>query len=460
MYMKNLTVCFLSVLLCFFTASCGNQSGNNTIQTRDLPQILQQDTLRVITMYGPISYFLYRDNQMGYEYELAKKLCAEMQVSMQLVVAPDIPTMLQWLQQGKGDLVAYRIPYTHQYKTLVTYTKQEYISNQVLVQAVSDTMRHTVLDLAGATITVPDNSIYYHRLVNLNDEIGGGIHIVACGDTITSDDLVAQVAMHKINYTITDDINARLNKTYFGNIDYNVDISFPQRSAWVVSSHSPQLLEFVNNWATSDTQKRYLSSLYHKYFQKSKYFEASGFTRIPQPGSISPFDQLFKEYAPTIQWDWRLLAAMAYKESKFNPDAMSWAGACGLMQLMPNTALSLGLDSTQVFFPEKNVAAATAYLQSLSKLFPGIANPQEKTKFVLAAYNAGPGHVFDARALATKYGKNPDVWADVREYMLKKSDPVFYADPVCRFGYCRGEEPVAYVDVIMQKYAQYKLWAK
>jgi membrane-bound lytic murein transglycosylase F len=127
---------------------------------------------------------------------------------------------------------------------------------------------------------------------------------------------------------------------------------------------------------------------------------------------------------------------------------------------MPNTALSLGLDSTQVFFPEKNVAAATAYLQSLSKLFPGIANPQEKTKFVLAAYNAGPGHVFDARALATKYGKNPDVWADVREYMLKKSDPVFYADPVCRFGYCRGEEPVAYVDVIMQKYAQYKLWAK
>lgn len=440
--------------------SCHTQTSQNVIKSRDLPQIIDSDTLRVITMYGPISYFLYRNNQMGYEFELAQKLCSSLQVNLQLLLAPDMNTMLTWLQEGKGDLIAYRIPYTHQFKSQVAYTKQEYISNQVLIQCVSDTMPQTVLDLAGTTITIPEQSIYHQRLVDLNDEIGGGINIVTVSDSVTPDDLVAQVAMHQIAYTLTDDVNARLNKTYFGNLDYSLDVSFPQRSAWVVSPNSPQLLAYVNAWAISDVSKRSLSVIYQKYFQKSKYFEAVGFERIPMPGCISPFDTLFKKYAASLGWDWRLLAAMAYKESKFNPEVVSWAGAAGLMQLMPNTALSLGLDSVQVFMPDKNVQAATQYLQSLNKLFPGIEDANEKVKFVLAAYNAGPGHVFDARALTLKYQKDPNKWDDVREYMLRKSDPEFYSDPVCKYGYCRGKEPVTYVDVIMDKYAAYRLWAR
>lgn len=458
--MKKIFIAILALLWALSFSSCSTQVDNPNQVVRDLPQIIENDTLRVITMYGPISYFLYRDNQLGFEYELAKKLCLALQVNLKLVVAPDMPTMLTWLQEGKGDLIAYRIPYTHQYKSQVAYTKQEYISNQVLIQCVSDTMCRTVLDLAGTTITVPSNSIYFQRLIDLNDEIGGGIELRGVSDSITPDDLVAQVAMHKIPYTVTDDVNARLNKTYFGNLDYHVDVSFPQRSAWVVSPASPQLLEFINQWAVSQVSKRSLSAIYQKYFQKSKYFEAEGFARIPMPGCISPFDALFKKHALALGWDWRLLAAVAYKESKFNPDAVSWAGAAGLMQLMPNTALSLGLDSVLVFMPDKNVEAATQYLQSLTKLFPGIEDTQEKVKFVLAAYNAGPGHVFDARALALKYQKDHNKWADVREYMLRKSEPEFYSDPVCKYGYCRGEEPVTYVDVIIDKYEAYKLWAR
>lgn len=397
---------------------------------------------------------------MGYEYELAKNLCTELHVTIQLLIAPDMSTMLQWLLDGKGDIIAYRIPYTHQNKAYVAYTKQEYISNQVVVQTISDTLRKNVLQLAGAHITVPQHSIYHQRLIALNDEIGGGIHISTVSDSISSDDLVAQVALHQVANTVTDDVMARLNKTYFGNIDYSLAISFPQRYAWVVAPHATHLQQAVNEWATSVSKKRSIAAIYHKYFEKSKYFESAGFTRIPIPGRISSFDYLFKSSAKQLEWDWRLLAAMAYKESKFNPDAMSWAGACGLMQLMPNTALSLGVDSSQIFMPDKNVAAATTYLQSLIKLFPGIEDPAEKVKFVLASYNAGPGHVFDARALATKYQKDPNQWEHVREYMLKKSDPIFYTDTVCRFGYCRGKEPVTYVDVIMAKYAEYRLWAK
>jgi membrane-bound lytic murein transglycosylase F len=169
---------------------------------------------------------------------------------------------------------------------------------------------------------------------------------------------------------------------------------------------------------------------------------------------------LFKQEAEKIGWDWRLLAAVAYKESKFNPEAVSWAGACGLMQLMPNTAASLNLSSEEIFLPQRNVAVAVDYLKSLEKLFPGIEDREERIKFVLASYNAGPGHIFDARALAVKYQKDMNVWDDVKEFLLKKSEPAFYSDSVCKYGYCRGKEPVTYVDIIMDKYADYKLWAK
>lgn len=452
----------LLLLFCLWLCaiSCTQKSQDAIVEMRDLPEILQDDTLRVITMYGPTTFFLYRDNEMGYEYEIVKQLCRDMGVILQLMLAPDMQTMLQWLMQGKGDVIAYRVPYTQQNKEKVLYTQREYISNQVLVQCQSDSMLKTVLDLADRTITVQQKSIYQQRLNDLNDEIGGGIQIELVADTISTDQLIAQVAYHQIAYTVSDDVSARLNKTYFGNIDYGLEISFPQRSAWVVSRHSPQLLEYINKWIVDLNKKPALSVIYYKYFEKSKFFESEGFTRIPVPGRISSFDALFKQAAKKIGWDWRLLAAIAYKESKFNPDVVSWAGACGLMQLMPNTALSVGLPQEEIFQPQKNLNAAVDYLRQLEGLFPTIADVEERTKFVLAAYNAGPGHVFDARALAVKYQKDPSDWESVKEFLLKKTDPDFYTDEVCRFGYCRGREPVTYVDVIMNKYADYKLWAR
>ena len=453
----NFCIIFVCSVLSLVSCTVSEQEWASCV--RDLPEIEQVDTLRVITMYGPTSYFLYRDNQMGYEYEIAQQLCRDMGVEMKVLVAHDVETMVRYLLEGKGDLIAYRVPYTHQYKPLLLYTQRQYISNQVLVQCHSDSLLKTVLDLSVKTITVPAHSIYEQRLHDLNDEIGGGLQINLVDDTVSTEQLIAQVAHRQLSYTISDDLSARVNKTYFGNIDYSLNISFPQRSAWVVSPSSPLLLAYIDAWVEKLNKKNSINAIYYKYFEKSKYFESEGLVRIPQPGRISSFDYLFKEYAPKLDWDWRLLAAVAYKESKFNPDVVSWAGACGLMQLMPNTALSLGITMEEIFIPEKNVQAAVSYLRSLERLFPGVSD-EERTKFVLASYNAGPGHIFDARALAAKYGQDPDIWSNVREFLLKKSDPEFYNDEVCRFGYCRGGEPVAYVDIIMEKYAAYQLWAR
>ena len=405
----------LFVLLSLLSVSCTNSGKKH--QSRDLSQILESDTLVVATLYGPISYFNYKESEMGYEYEFVKLLCKELKVGLKLHVAPNLTSLLDMLENSEVDLVAYRVPYTEENKEKIEFTKREYISNQVLVQCKSDTMVTDVLQLSGKMITVVPNSIYSKRINFLNDEIGGGIDIIYSSDTSKVDDLIADVAHHKISYTFAEKDIARLNKTYFGNIDYSLDVSFPQRAAWCVSKKSLELLNYINEWVKKTSKSSKYTAIYTKYFEKSKYFESEGFKKIPSYNRISSFDDYFKAYAKIIGWDWRLLAAVAYKESKFDPNVTSWAGACGLMQIMPKTALSLGLTEEDFYDPEKNIRAAAQYLNKMKKLFPNIVDENEKIKFILASYNAGPGHIFDARALTLKAGNNPDKWDDVREYL-------------------------------------------
>lgn len=176
-------------------------------------------------------------------------------------------------------------------------------------------------------------------------------------------------------------------------------------------------------------------------------------------GIISHYDHLFRQYAPVARWDWRLLAALCYQESTFDPKAHSWAGACGLMQIMPSTAAHLGLPLSQIYNPEQNIAAAARYIHELSGKFSDVGNASERYNFVLASYNGGFFHIRDAMALARKNGKNPYRWADVSEYVLKLSQPQYYNDPVVKNGYMRGSETVDYVARIRDRWSQYRGFA-
>lgn len=460
--MYRVTKLFLyivSLTLLVSISACGGFGNDDDVV--DLKQIKEIGKLRVITLFGPMSYFSYKDNDMGYEYEFARNLCKEIGVEMELIIAPDEETMVDMLVNGEGDLIAYRLPSTIEYKDKVSFTNREYITNQVIVQCKSDSMARDVLDLSGKVVHVKQNTIYADRLSNLNNEIGGGMEIVYAPDSVSIDDLIAQTAMHKISMTIADNDIARLNKTYFGNLNYDLDVSFPQRAAWAVSKNSPELLEYINNWSKNAKKKLYFSQIYRKYFEKSKYFEAAGLTRIPGRNQISSFDDYFRKYASIPSWDWRLLAAVAYKESKFDPQIVSWAGACGLMQLMPNTAISMGMTEDDFHVPELSIKAGAKYIKQLNNMFLSVQDPAERVKFVLASYNSGPGHIFDARALAEKYGKDPNIWyGNVETYIRLKSESTYYTDNICKFGYCRGNDIANYVDVVLSKYEEYKLWAR
>jgi membrane-bound lytic murein transglycosylase F len=181
---------------------------------------------------------------------------------------------------------------------------------------------------------------------------------------------------------------------------------------------------------------------------KSDYNSYSG-------GKISPYDDLIKKYAREIRWDWRLLASLIYQESKFNPDAESWSGAFGLMQMMPETAEQYGVSDTSS--PEDQIEAGIRYIHLIDKqLTPLINDSIERRKFVLASYNAGLAHVLDAQRLAAKYNKDPEKWEDnVDYYLLNKSNPKYYKDSVVYYGYCRGSEPYNYVIEIYDRYQDY-----
>lgn len=173
-------------------------------------------------------------------------------------------------------------------------------------------------------------------------------------------------------------------------------------------------------------------------------------------GVISHYDGFFQRYAATIRWDWRLLAAQCYQESTFDPQARSWAGACGLMQIMPSTADHLGLSRSQIFEPEQNIAAAVRYIGELEQSFGDIRERAERTKFVLAAYNGGHFHIRDAMALAEKNGRNPRLWRDVEPFVLGLSQPQYYNDPVVKNGYMRGSETADYVRKIHERWNGYR----
>lgn len=167
--------------------------------------------------------------------------------------------------------------------------------------------------------------------------------------------------------------------------------------------------------------------------------------------STVPYAAAFRQYADSIGWEWEMLAAVAFNESHYNPKAHSPRGASGLMQLMPKTYRRYGLNDSTVFVPEHNIEAGARCLANLDKQFRFISNKTERTKFVLAGYNAGSAHVLDARSLAKKYGQDPNKWENAEYYLGQLKYEEFYTDSVVKYGYFGGSTTIAYVQSVLRK---------
>jgi membrane-bound lytic murein transglycosylase F len=447
-------VIFLLFSLLF--SSCRQKEAEQIAEniSTDLSNILSSDTLKVATMYGSTSYFLFRDELMGFDYEMAQDFADYLKVNLKISIVESEMEMVRMLHERKVDIATYNFAETKELKKRFNFVLPQAESYPVLIQKIGSKSISTATGLAGKTVHVTANSNYHQRLKALNDEIGGTINIVVAADSLNKDDLIEMVAEKKIEYTIAYRNVGLLHKNYHRNLDCRMPIGFNQRNGWLVRSGSTFLLEKITEWSDMPSTIKRQLKLYDKYWEKSPYFAVKK-VKIPK-GAISPYDHLFKKYATQINWDWRLLAAVAFHESRFDSSQVSRMGASGIMQLMPRTARNFGLDSESILNPEKNIEAGVQYIKSLNLTFHKVENRDERIKFILAGYNSGPAHILDAMALAHKYGKDRNIWFNhVEYYLLKKNDPEFYNDPVVKYGSFGGKQTVMYVQNTLDTYENY-----
>ena len=459
MYRKIVSLLYIALLLSSCSGNKQQEQKEDDLVSMDLPQLKAAGEITAVTLYSSTSYFQYKMEPMGYEYDLIKDFARSEGLKLNIKVAENATRLIEMLEAGEADVVAYPILVNNKLKENYLYCGREEQTSQVLVQRANkgDTILTDVTQLIGKDIYVRPATKYYQRLKNLDEELGGGIHIKDIEkDTITSEDLISMVSQGEIPYTISDDNIARLNKTYFWNINVSLKVSFMQRSSWLVRKTSPKLAEAINAWASDKSGSHVYKAAMKRYFELSKQPLTADLPPVKN-GHISPYDDLFKKHSKNIGWDWQLIASISYQESHFNPSVVSWAGAEGLMGIMPNTARALGVTPHELKDPDIGIRTGVDCLRKFRQGFSEITDPQEKIKFTLASYNAGIGHVYDAQRLAEKYGKNPLIWEDnVAEYIRLKSDPEYYNDPVCKHGYLRGSETFNYVREVLQRFDYYK----
>lgn len=436
---------------------------------RDLAEIKEDGVLHAITTYSSTSYFLYRGTPMGFEYELLSRLAEDLGLELKITIAENFNDLITKLNEGEVDLIAYGLTITEPRKKLVNFTEYHYVTHQTLVQRMPENWRSlpgykidqqvvsNTLELIDDTVWVRKNTSYAQRLKNLQAEIGEKIPIEHIEGNINTDEIIRMVVNGEIDKTVADYNIASISKTYYPSLHIDTRISFSQRIAWAVRKNSPVLLEVINSWIEKEKKSDAYYVIYNKYFKNKKAYRRRIQSEFYSKNSnkISRYDKIIKESAKRIGWDWRFLCSQVYQESRFDPKAKSWAGAGGLMQIMPATAKELGVNNP--LDPVQSLRGGVKYLDRTWDRFESVEDSIQKVKFTLAAFNCGAGHVFDAMRLAEKNGKNPNVWDEnVDEYILKLAEKEYYLDDVVRYGFARGLEPYNYVKDIFLRYEYYK----
>ncbi len=458
----------------FLMARCtSNHSAEDFLNDDPIPTAMETHGKLVALIDNNLSsYYIYKGQPRGFEYELLKWFCKDHDLTLELKIIPTFDYIIDSLTAGAGDIAAANLSITKERLERVRFSPPILKSRMVLVQRLpknhlllsrKELQKQIVtdaLDLDGTTIHVHRGSTFYVRLQNYAHENGLNIQLIEADPELETDMLIKMVAEGFIDYTVVDENIARLQGYLYPNLHLETPLSLSQGIAWATRKDSDSLNVMLTNWVQENKDSRKFQAIYQKYFypSRSTIADIQSSFNLGQGGEISPFDDLIKKHAKKIDVDWRFLAAIIYHESRFDPEAQSPFGAAGLMQVVPNTAQRFGVAPEEILDPDRNIAAGAGFVKYLYSYWrKKLKNPTDLDKFVLASYNVGLGHVIDARMLAEKHGLDQDLWDDhVEEMLLKKSNPDYYNDTVVKHGYCRGNEPVQYVNRVMDYFQQYK----
>jgi len=435
----------------------GSTAGSRETHTEDLPGIQKRKRLRVLTRNSGATYFIYRGELVGFEYELAQKFAADRDLRLELVVPPSRDDLLPWLIQGKGDVVAAGLSASAERAARegVAFSRHYNIVRETVVTRADDVGLAGVDDLDGRRLVVRRSSSYWSTLEKLQSELaqrGLAFELLAAPEEFETEEILARVASGEYDLTLADSHIVDIELVYRDDLRAAFPVGGEIHHGWAVRRDNPKLLAEIDAFFGAEYRGLFYNMKYKKYFRSPRGIRKRAELRAETTGQISRYDEMTRRHSEQFSFDWRLVLAQMYQESRFDPAARSFVGAQGLLQVMPRTAREMGYDNLQD--PETGVKAGVQYLDWVRDRFESTLSPADRTWLALAAYNVGLGHVQDARRIAVQRGLDRDRWFGNVEYaMLLKEKPEVHR--TTRFGYARGSEPVNYVRSIRDRYQAY-----
>ncbi len=428
--------------------------------TVDLPAMKKRGSLRVLTRNNGLTYFLHRGQAYGFDYELAKMAAQAAGLRLEMIVVPSRADLIPWLLQGRGDVIAASLTDTPAREKRVAFSRPYLYVDQVLVERRRGPQAKRFTDLRGKTVAIRESSSYWQRLEPLQKKYG--FELVPVSEDRETPEIIGDVAKGDYDFTVSDSDILDVELTWRNDVQKAFTLPLPpnvepagrdgqQAIAFAVRKDNPRLKRFLDRFVARTYRGMRYNMARNRYF-KNKHTIVVGHRETVKPGAISPYDAIFKRVSRKYGFDWRLMAAQAYQESRFDPRVKSWVGAKGLFQVMPTTGRAMGFSNLEN--PEQGAHAGIEYMRRLVSQLDARIPLKHRLRFALAAYNVGLGHVQDARRLAAQIGLNPNKWfKNVAKAMLLLQERRYYSK--ASHGYCRGSEPVAYVSQIQLRYDNY-----
>ncbi|MEE9613722.1 MAG: membrane-bound lytic murein transglycosylase MltF [Thermodesulfobacteriota bacterium] len=434
-----------------FLISRALTGGYEALHADDLNGLKSRKVLRMLTRNNAMTYYIYRGTQVGFEYELVRRFAEEHDLRLDVVIPPGHEDLIPWLNQGRGDIVAAALTITPERAERAAFTEPYNEVREVVVVREDYGEVAASEDLVGKVVYVRESSSFYETLVDLR-EVVPGFEIALLPEDLETEEILKGVEEGEWDITVSDSNLLEVERSYGRKLRAAFELKDTELG-WAVRRENEGLLEALNAYIAREQKQGTVRIMKGKYFENRRTIRrAHQKFRSDTSGRISPYDDLAKKYADRYGLDWRLVSAQIYRESGFDPNTVSWAGAVGLMQLMPETARELGV--SDVYEPEQSIRAGTKYMSRLIRRIDGDVALEDRLLFALAAYNVGYSHLTDARRLAARKGWSPDRWfGSVERAMLLLEKPEYYRK--ARYGYCRGSEPVAYVRDVQELYDAY-----
>ncbi|MDH3219902.1 MAG: membrane-bound lytic murein transglycosylase MltF [Gammaproteobacteria bacterium] len=416
-----------------------------------LDKIKQRGYINVLTLNSATTYYQDIDGPNGFEYQLASWFADSIGVKAHFVTVPNFADLYPELLFGSGDIVAAGLSDGESdFSRSVVYGPAYYqVTNQVLYRKFNADRPREVSELIGGSFKVIGGTAHARLLQDLHDQYPSLAWTEV--DDIATEELIEEVDAGQVDYILADSHEIALQRRYFPELRIAFELGEPRKLRWAYNrGDSDSLGNAISMFFGEIEQDGRLEQLIHRHYshvEKFNYSDIRTFTRRMRT-HLPKYEELFKKAAAEVELDWRLLAAIGYQESLWNPRAKSPTGVRGLMMLTLNTAKQMKVKNR--LDPAQSIRGGSKYIARVLKRFPEQIPEPDRSWLALAAYNVGFGHVEDARIITESRGGDPDRWIDVKESLPLLARKKWYKKT--RYGYARGWEPVKYVENIRQYY--------